>query len=116
MSKNAQTAAEHVSQLQALVTAMATPTDFKVGQLARRRAITLPKNMRDNHHIGIGAVVEVVPSMRERTGDIRDTSGPGLVLAHLDPEGNYAEALLEAWQYEVVTPEEIAALLGQTSH
>lgn len=116
MRKTIQTAAEHVAQLQAIAADYADPYPFTAGQLARRKPITLSLPDRDGHHLAIGAVLEVIANMRTFTGDCTDTAGPAILLAAIDPSGGYHRALCESWQYEPVTPDQIATLTGRTSH
>lgn len=111
-----QTAAEHVAQLREIAEAQANVPGFEPGQFVARRTFTLPVELRDDNHLAVGVVIEVTPNMRELTGEREDTTGPGVRLAILGPDGGYAETWAEAWQYELVSPERLAAIAGETSH
>jgi hypothetical protein len=111
-----QTQAQHIDQLNKLIAIQASPPDFRVGQLVRRSMLSLPISDRDVTHLTIAAVLEVVPNMRAHTGKWTDTNGPAIRLAHLDEEGSYAESFCEAWMYEPISPEQIAAITGETAH
>jgi hypothetical protein len=111
-----QTQAQHIEQLNQLVAIQASPPSFRIGQLVRRAMVSLPISDRDVTHLTIAAVLEVIPNMRDHTGKRSDTAGPAIRLAHLDEEGSYAESFCEAWMYEAIPPEQIAAITGQTAH
>lgn len=115
-NSNDQTAAEHIAQLQEIVAAHAAPPQFHPGQLVRRKLCARSRDLRDDSPRAIAAVMEVIPNMREFTEEKTDTPGPALILGILDGDGSYAETMVEAWQYEVLSADQIAEVTGQTSH